>query len=239
MLLVGGSFVGGLALGAALAYPYYAYPYSPYPYYPDPYPVYVPPRIVEPPPVAYQPPRVQREVVYPNGKYVLYGDGMTQPWQWVWVPTGPTGPQGMAGPQGVAGPAGPAGPQGPQGPQGPTPAVVASWTKFKDILFDFDKSDIRPNETSKVADIASYLQQNPSTMVGIDGYADPRGTDKYNQALSERRVNAILDALMRAGVARDKIQTGAFGEMRLKCREATEACWQSDRRVEVLIGTAK
>jgi len=150
-------------------------------------------------------------------------------------PAGPQGPPGMAGSQGMAAPAGPAGPQGPQG----TPAVVANWTKFNDILFDFDKSDVRSNETSKVAAIATYVQQNPTTMVGIDGYADPRGTDKYNQALSERRVNAIRDALMKAGVARDKIQTGAFGEMRLKCQEATEACWQSDRRVEVLIGAAK
>ena len=182
-----------------------------------------------------------------------------------WKIYGPSGPQGMAGPQGVTGPqgvAGPVGPGGPQGAQGPGGAqgvagvigaqgaagaigaqgaagAVANWTKFNDILFDFDKSDIRSNETTKVADIAAYVQQNPSTMVGIDGYADPRGTDKYNQALSERRVNAVRDALMRAGVARDKIQTGAFGEMRLKCQEATEACWQSDRRVEVLIGTAK
>ena len=176
-----------------------------------------------------------------------------------WKVYGPTGPQGVAGPAGLAGPqgppgmagspgvagaqgmaapAGPAGPQGPQGPQGP-PGTVASWTKFNDILFDFDKSDVRSNETTKVADIAAYVQQNPTTMVGIDGYADPRGTDQYNQALSERRVNAIRDALTKAGVARDKIQTGAFGEMRLKCQEATEACWQSDRRVEVLIGTAK
>jgi outer membrane protein OmpA-like peptidoglycan-associated protein len=173
-----------------------------------------------------------------------------------WKIYGPSGPQGMAGPQGVTGPqgvAGPAGPGGPQGPQGPggvqgvagaigaqgAAGAVANWTKFNDILFDFDKSDIRSNETTKVADIAAYVQQNPSTMVGIDGYADPRGTDKYNQALSERRVNEIRAALTRAGVGRDKIQTGAFGEMRLKCQEATEACWQSDRRVEVLIGTAK
>jgi len=35
---------------------------------------------------------VQREVVYPNGKYVLYGDGMTQPWQWVWFAAAPPGP---------------------------------------------------------------------------------------------------------------------------------------------------
>jgi outer membrane protein OmpA-like peptidoglycan-associated protein len=174
-------------------------------------------------------------------------------------PAGPQGPQGIAGPQGVAssgrtaGPAGPAGPQGPQGPQGPggvqgvtgavgaqgAPAVVASWTKFNDILFDFDKSDIRSNETTKVADIASYVQKNPASMVGLDGYADPRGSNAYNQALSERRVGAIRDALMRAGVSSDKIRTGAFGEMRLKCQEATEECWQSDRRVEVLIGAAK
>jgi len=35
---------------------------------------------------------VQREVVYPNGKYVLYGDGVNQPWQWVWVPAAPAPP---------------------------------------------------------------------------------------------------------------------------------------------------
>jgi outer membrane protein OmpA-like peptidoglycan-associated protein len=182
--------------------------------------------------------------------------GPTGP-QGVAGPAGPAGPQGPQGPagaqgsgQGMAGPAGPAGPQGPAGMQGVAgaagatgaqgaPAVVANWTKFNDILFDFDKADVRSNETSKVTDIATYVQQNPATMVGIDGYADPRGTDKYNQALSERRVNAIRDALLKAGVSRDRIQTGAFGEMRLKCQEATEACWQSDRRVEVLIGQAK
>jgi outer membrane protein OmpA-like peptidoglycan-associated protein len=115
------------------------------------------------------------------------------------------------------------------------PTVVASWTKFKAILFDFDKSDIASNETSKVADIATYVQQNPSTMVAIDGYADRPGTDQYNQILSERRVNAIRDALLRAGVAPHRIQTGAFGELRLKCPESTEGCWEADRRVEVLI----
>jgi outer membrane protein OmpA-like peptidoglycan-associated protein len=182
--------------------------------------------------------------------------GPTGP-QGVAGPAGPAGPQGPQGPagaqgsgQGMAGPAGPAGPQGPAGMQGVAgaagatgaqgaPAVVANWTKFNDILFDFDKADVRSNETSKVTDIATYVQQNPATMVGIDGYADPRGTEKYNQALSERRVNAIRDALVQAGVSRNRIQAGAFGEMRLKCQEATEACWQSDRRVEVLIGQAK
>ncbi len=63
-----GALIGGLVLGAALAYPAYAYPE----------PVYAPPVVAEPPPVVYQQPAVQREVVYSHGKYVLYGDGVRQ-----------------------------------------------------------------------------------------------------------------------------------------------------------------
>jgi len=156
-----------------------------------------------------------------------------------------SGPFAMAGERGPAGPMGPAGPAGPQGqgaaasvgPQATAPEVK-HWASFSNFLFDSDKSDIRPNETRKVTDIAAYMKQNPSVQVGIDGFADPRGTDQYNQTLSERRVIAIRDALVKAGVASDKIKTGAFGEQRVKCHESTEACWQSDRRVEVLMGTA-
>jgi outer membrane protein OmpA-like peptidoglycan-associated protein len=120
---------------------------------------------------------------------------------------------------------------------GPQAAAAKQWASFKNFLFDTDKSDIRSSETTKIADIAAYLQKNPPVQVGIDGYADPRGTDGYNQGLSERRVNAIRDALVTAGVPSDKIHTGAFGEQRLLCNASTETCWQSDRRVEVLIGT--
>ena len=162
-----------------------------------------------------------------------------------WNIVGPAGPAGVAGPAGPAGAPGPTGPAGSAGVQGPGGAIgaqgqagavtVMRWTKFKDILFDFDKSDVRSNETGKVSEIAGYLQQNPSVVVGIDGYADPRGSAKHNQALSQRRVNAIRDALVAAGVPAAKITTGAFGEMRLKCNVPTQECWQSDRRVEVLI----
>jgi hypothetical protein len=79
-----GAILGGLALGAvvaATAPPYYAAPpavaYAPAPTYVAPAPA---------------PPAVQREVVYPNGRYVLYGDGVRQPWQWVWVPAAPPPP---------------------------------------------------------------------------------------------------------------------------------------------------
>jgi hypothetical protein len=85
-----GVFLGGLALGAALAYPYpyYAAPYAyPYPYgypYSAP-PVYEQARI-------QSAPLVQRDICYANGCYHLYGDGVTQPWQWVWTPAAPAPP---------------------------------------------------------------------------------------------------------------------------------------------------
>jgi len=81
-----GLFFGGLALGTALAYPYYAYPY-PYPYpYSYPYAYAYPAPLYEPAPV---PPPVQRDVCYAEGCYHLYGDGVTQAWQWVWTPAAP------------------------------------------------------------------------------------------------------------------------------------------------------
>ena len=149
-----------------------------------------------------------------------------------------SGPFGIAGERGPAGPAGAQGPAGPVGPQAQAGAAK-QWAAFNNFLFDTDKSDIRSSETSKITDIATYLQQNQPAKIGIDGYADPRGTDPYNQGLSERRVNAIRDALVKAGVPSDKIATGAFGEQRLLCNDSTATCWQRDRRVEVLISTAK
>jgi len=108
-----GAIIGGLALGAAaiVTAPFwalsaaarysppvtYAPPvaYAPPPAYSVP-PMYAPPPTYAAPPPTYQPApssappqaaTVQREVVYPNGRYVLYGDGVRQPWQWVWVPS--------------------------------------------------------------------------------------------------------------------------------------------------------
>jgi hypothetical protein len=95
-----GAILGGLALGAvavvtapfvalsavAAALPATYEPpvvYAPPPAYAAPAPVYY----QEAPSYAPQIAAVQREVVYPNGRYVLYGDGVRQRWQWVWVPS--------------------------------------------------------------------------------------------------------------------------------------------------------
>ena len=94
--------IGSLVLGAvstvvaAATYPPYPVPppvvYQPAPVYATPAPVYATQRApVYAAPPAPAPP-VQREVVYPHGRYVLYGNGVTQPWQWVWIAAAPVPP---------------------------------------------------------------------------------------------------------------------------------------------------
>jgi hypothetical protein len=76
---------------APYAYPY-GYPYAPYSY-PYSYSAYPAPAYYAAPP-SYAPaaPAVQREVVYPHGRHVLYGDGVRTAYQWVWVPNPPPPP---------------------------------------------------------------------------------------------------------------------------------------------------
>ena len=135
---------------------------------------------------------------------------------------GNTGPAGRSGPAGAQGSVGAIGAQGPVG-------AVDRWTSFREFVFEFNRADIQASDTSKVSEIAAYMKQNPSLRIGIDGSMDPRGTDPRNQDLSDRRISAVRDALIQAGVPSSKIQSGAYGDAKLA----------RDRRVEVLISSSK
>ena len=154
--------------------------------------------------------------------------------------TGPRGEMGPPGPMGMTGPEGPAGMTGAQGQRGATESYrhserTSGWVSLRDIDFDFDKSEIRSSEMSKISDIVSYVEQNPDVRIGIDGSTDlRRGTNQYNVALSERRIANVRDALMRNGVSSDRIETGGFAAERSHCDDSREPCSRRDGRVEVL-----
>jgi outer membrane protein OmpA-like peptidoglycan-associated protein len=148
--------------------------------------------------------------------------------------TGAQGQPGMTGAQGQAGMTGAQGQPGVAGAANPAPTRT-SWTSLRDIMFDYNQAEMRPTEMSKIADIATYTNQNPSVRLGIDGSTDLlRGTNQYNAGLSQQRVGNVREALIRAGVSADRIETGGFGAERAKCNDVNEKCSQRDGRVEVM-----
>jgi peptidoglycan-associated lipoprotein len=157
-------------------------------------------------------------------------------------PPGPPGPSGAMGPTGQPGPVGSVGPAGPAGSQGVAGAAGAAGAdarlpSFRDVLFAYDRSEVQGDEMTKIGQIANFVKQNDTVLVLLDGHTDPRGGNTYNQTLSQRRVQAVREALVKAGVPPDRISTVASGERRPKCAEKTEDCFQADRRVEVYFGT--
>lgn len=145
--------------------------------------------------------------------------------------SGATGAQGyaMAGRAGAAGPSGDVGAEGPTGPTGAQGRVgmVNQWTRYREITFESDAADIEPSGMNTISGIAAYMAQNPSLELGIDGSINSASTDPTNQDLSNRRVSAVRDALVQAGVPAYKIQIGAFGDPQLR----------RNRRVDVLLKT--
>jgi len=128
--------------------------------------------------------------------------------------TGPSGAQGVAT-AGVAGPAGYSGPRGATGSTGPTGAqgstgTINRWTPYRSFWFDKNTAEIQRGDSAKVSEIASYLNQNPSLQVGIDNSMGPDDTARGNQSLNGRRVDAIRNALVQAGVPSSRIDTGNF-----------------------------
>jgi outer membrane protein OmpA-like peptidoglycan-associated protein len=98
--------------------------------------------------------------------------------------------------------------------------AYGDWTPYRDFWFDSNKSDLQSSDSGKVSDIANYVSQRAGRHVAIDGSIDPNNAD-----LSNRRVSAVRNALVEAGVPSSKIQIGAFADPQL----------QRDRRVEVLV----
>ena len=101
---------------------------------------------------------------------------------------------------------------------------------FEDIYFDFDKYDIRPDAKPILESLSDWLIKNKPSKLLIEGHCDERGTSEYNLALGDRRAKATKDYLVALGVSSGRIETISYGKEKPICTEATEECWQKNRR---------
>ncbi len=106
-----------------------------------------------------------------------------------------------------------------------------------DALFDYDKSDIRDDARQILTRDADALKRifaaDPSFSVVLEGHCVERGSAEYNLGLGDRRATAAKDFLVQLGVPGDKVRTISYGKDRPVCTDATEACYQRNRRAHL------
>jgi peptidoglycan-associated lipoprotein len=108
-------------------------------------------------------------------------------------------------------------------------------SRFDDVLFDFDKSEVREDgrRTSQV--VADYMKQNPRAKLQIEGHCDERGTAEYNLALGERRATAVMTYLVSLGVPRAALSTVSYGKEKPLDPGHDEEAWAKNRRAHFVL----
>jgi len=128
-------------------------------------------------------------------------------------------------------------------PPKPAPApkpVAEKVTLAADVLFDFDKSVIKPDGKSKLDDLAQKVRAINLEVVIAIGHADSIGSDAYNQKLSVRRAESVKAYLVSKGVEPNRIYTEGKGEKQPVASNKSKDGRAKNRRVEIeVIGTRK
>jgi len=131
-------------------------------------------------------------------------------------------------------------PAKPKPPPAKPKPVAEKVTLAADVLFDFDKSVIKPAGKSKLDDLAGKIRGVNLEVVIAIGHTDSIGSDAYNQKLSVRRAESVKAYLVSKGVEPNRIYTEGKGEKQPVASNKTKEGRQKNRRVEIeVIGTRK
>lgn len=111
-------------------------------------------------------------------------------------------------------------------------AMEADRNRIATVYFDFDRSDIRPDQRGAINTNADIFRKWTEWSVSVEGHCDERGTAEYNLALGERRAMSAKQALAAAGIEAVRVSTVSYGEERPVDPGHSEAAWARNRRAE-------
>lgn len=135
----------------------------------------------------------------------------------------------------------PPAPPPPANTTGPTLSVSETLSReSQDAYFDYDKSDIRSDAVQALTSDADLLKRlfarDPALTVIVEGHCDERASAEYNLGLGDRRASAARDFLVQLGVPVARLKTVSYGKERPQCTDATEDCYQKNRRAHLTAG---
>ena len=108
---------------------------------------------------------------------------------------------------------------------------------LRNIFFDLDKATLRPESTAELERLTKLMNDVPTLKIELGGHTDSRGSDTYNQQLSEKRAKAVVDYLTAKGISDDRLKWAGYGETQLVngCSngvQCTDEQHQENRRTE-------
>jgi peptidoglycan-associated lipoprotein len=111
----------------------------------------------------------------------------------------------------------------------------ARTTLTERVHFDYDMAEIRPDAERLLRAKLAILRASPAVRMRIEGHCDERGSNEYNQALGNRRAQAIVDFFTNFGLDASRFAIVSFGEERPLVSRSDEDAWASNRRGEFRI----
>ena len=117
---------------------------------------------------------------------------------------------------------------------------LAKVFEIKEIKFDYNKANIRPDAAVELTKIVEVMREYPKMKIDIRSHTDSRGADSYNLKLSDRRAKATLEWIVKQGIDRKRLKAKGYGETRLVngCSNGvpcTEEEHQENRRSEFIV----
>ncbi|MFP4172341.1 MAG: OmpA family protein [Candidatus Hydrogenedentota bacterium] len=122
-------------------------------------------------------------------------------------------------------------PEPPDPPPPPEPEVERDTPVLDNVLFDFDKSELRPEGIEVIEEVIDELEAHPEDTLAIEGHTCNIGTEEYNMGLGERRAESVHDYMVEQGIDSDRLETVSYGEEEPAVPNDTPAQRAQNRRV--------
>lgn len=116
-----------------------------------------------------------------------------------------------------------------------TPIEVGITVRLKNIYFDFDRTTLKPESFVELNKVVDLLNQNPKVSIEIAGHTDAKGSDTYNENLSQGRSQSVVDYLVSQGIDRGRLRAHGYGESKPIDSNETEEGRANNRRVEFTV----